>query len=642
MPSVRQPPTSKRRRSSEKNGRRFSVKDSRKQSILPTSHPVSRKPSYSSNVVRVMAVAAMALLFFSASTMLRRVHRARQLSTTHRASQHVSRSVEEFHRQPDTKSDSDGNESVAKDAELMVQEKPAENAETDTPTEADTARVQSETERGEQTEPEHKSAEVSTETIRREQHEEPLPMDDPLESIEWYTRSDYMEGTRPMCRVSKPYLLSNGTILVPAWMSKYEKLLDRCGLGKYGFYPVTGPEGLEKVDMVDADFALTIHPERFQEPTHAPTVYLTEHILKSSYLFDVFGGYANVIDGVTEHHCYTTASESKCEEPRPVRAGMKPAIFVPKRIESAPSSSWPRKYVDMFGTAHGHGQGVLHLNASSLLNKEHEGQSENIYGTRFRTIMITPGMFRHLPDGGLKQASIFSAKNGIEKTARPKGSGMCSVTIGIAHGKDAQSHGVEGASDLKDKIEELGKYAMPEASIEVKTVEIGPEVDLDSHVKEMQTFDLYVAGSGDDMSSIGFLRQESTAVELMPFALQPVAHKNLARILGIHYESFRSKPHDDDFKRCIDGEIFSLRKRGKLDLTGKPEWFEPLMKAWDDAVRQYALSGSSDFDIITAEKTVNNYHSRACALKQRIEIAVDDIARKVINTVKESCSSPQT
>ncbi|CAN8067791.1 unnamed protein product [Agarophyton chilense] len=634
MASIRQP-TSKRRRSSEKTGRRFSVKDSRKQPILPTSHIASRKPSYSSNVVRVLAIAAMALLFFSASSMFRRARRSRQLAATPLDTNQVVRDVDMQNHDPESKPEPDNNESDdAKDTESKVEEHTVENAETEKPP-AEDAHVQSDAEH------EQKPTQLSPDAVRHDAPEESVPMEEPLESIEWYTRSDYMEGNRPMCRISKPYLLSNGTLLVPAWMSNYEKLLDRCGLGKYGFYPITGPEGLEKVDMIDADFALTIHPERFQEPTHAPAVFLTEHILKPSYLFDVFGGKAAIVPRITEHHCHTTASESKCEQLRPSKAGMKPAIFVPHRIESAPSGSWSRKYVDMFGVAHGHGNGVLHLNTSSLLRKEHEGQSENIFATRFRTIMVTPGMFRHLPDSSLKRGNLFSLKNGIEKTPKPKGSGACSVTIGIANGKDPASHGIEGASDLKDKIEELGKYAMPEASMEVKTVDIGPEVDLDTHIKEMQTLDLYVAGSGDDMSSIGFLRSQSTAVELMPFALQPVVHKNLARILGIHYESFKSKPHDDDFKRCIDGEIFSLRKRGQLDLTGKPEWFEPLMNAWDAAVRQYALSGSSDFDIIGADKPVNNYHSRTCALKQRIEIAIDDIARRVINTVKESCSLPQ-
>lgn len=637
MPSVRQPPTSKRRRSSEKNGRRFSVKDSRKQPILPTVHTASRKSNLTFTFVRIMAVAAMAVLIISVSSMIRRTARSRNYTSRYPVSGGVEADKGNEHTEVPKSEGADDNEQIKSVSHNDVVKRDvafdvsASSNDDNSPNRGDESQ--------DNVQPGHAHAENSGEAEASSVQKKVPYMERASEYIEWYTRDDYMEGSRPLCRISKPYVLSNGTILLPNWLSRHEKVLDRCGLGHYGFYSGSmGTEGLSTQNEIDADLVLTIHPDRFQEPTHVPSVYLTEHILKSSYLFEVFGGNARSVDGISEHYCYTTASESKCDESRPPPDALKPAIFVPNRIEQAPEGCWCRKYVELLGDAHGNGNGVQHLNTSSLLLKSHKGQNENLIGTRFRSIMMTPGMFRHLPDNGLKMSRFFSMKTGIHKEFASKTSEKCSITIGIATGKDGSPHGIEGGPDLKDKIEELGKYALPEVSLEVMSVDVGPDVSFEDHVKQMQILDMYIAGSGDDMSSIGFLHSKASSFELMPFASKPVVHKNLARILGLQYMSFSSKPQDGDFKRCIDGEIFNLRKRGQIPLSEKPHWYAPLMQAWNNAVKDYALSGSSEFDIIGTEKPVNNYHSRACALKQRIEVETDEIARKLIQAVKEKCN----
>lgn len=85
------------------------------------------------------------------------------------------------------------------------------------------------------------------------------------ERIEWYTREDLKGGLRPICRISKPCLLSNGGIALPEWMQNYESLIHLCGISAHSFYASsTGPAGVEHMRDLDADFALTIRPERFQ------------------------------------------------------------------------------------------------------------------------------------------------------------------------------------------------------------------------------------------------------------------------------------------------------------------------------------------------------------------------------------------
>lgn len=469
-------------------------------------------------------------------------------------------------------------------------------------------------------------------------HVAPVSFEDLPERIEWYNRDDFKDGTRPMCRITRPYILSNGTLLIPDWMNIHQRLLRRCGLSHYDFYPTNGsPEGLGREETADVDFVLTVRLEKFQEPTHDPSVYLTEHILKASYLFDVFSGNAREVGAVKEHYCYTAANDSVCTLPRPPRTGLKPGLFVPKKIETGSKNSWSYQTVEMFGTAHGLGDGVAHLNTSAFLDPSHAGRTENLTGTRLRSVMVMDGMFRHLPAHGLKHSSLYSRKNGIKKTPKEfTKDGKCAMSIAISSSSDIDQ-GVQGAAELQTKLNVLLKFAIPNSEIDVTLLEVSPSMSLVDVAQKMQAVDLFIAGSGPTLNTMTFMRQSSTVLEIMPFGIAPNTHENLAKILGYSYASMKAKPQTEQFKRCVDGEVFHLRKKGEISFSQSPDWYEPLMKAWDGAVAELALSGKASLDVLTAEVPVRNYHSRVCALRQMVEVESDSAARQVIHTAKAKC-----
>lgn len=653
MSSLKTPVSSgKRRRASNKSGRRFTVKkESGNKNNLPSPAAFPRKAKKVQNAFRLMATGAIFFILLSTITSWRSRVAKRRMQNGGRGAAELGRqssfrSLFSFRLGRRAVKSGNANSFVEKSVleshetvpgiANQIEQEPNGSVALDSRSESAAVGVSSDEDPKDPTEnaPASKSEAGQVD-------EEPVSFEELPERIEWYSREDYKDGSRPMCRISSPYILSNGTILVPAWMENHDKLLQRCGLGTHSFYhSSTGPVGLERTRDISSDFALTIHPERFQEPTHIASVYLTEHILKSSYLFDVFGGDAKPVNGVKEHHCYTSENDSTCALPRPVPALLKPAIFVPKRIETAPTAMWSRQLIDMFGKAHGHGHEATHLNASTMLIKSHQGQSEHLIGTSFRSILTTDGMFRHLPPNALQHSNFYSLKNGIDKSPKQQVAGEeCKVSIGIADSGEGEGKGgIQGAENLREKIEVLSKLAVPGSSIETRLISISPTVSLPDHIKEMQELDIYLGGSGNEMSSIGFLRSSSSAFELMPFGIKPNTHESLARALGLEYTSIRGKPQVDFFKRCIDGEIFNLRKKGTLSFTESPEWQEPVAKAWDDAVSDFVLSGSSSLDILTAEPPINNYHARVCAQKQNIEIAIDETARKIILLAKEKCS----
>lgn len=642
--------SSQRRRGSGKSGRRFSVKGSSKKGSrkkgLPTPAAFPRKAHRGMNVLRTMAIGAFLFVFMSTAFSWRaraRNKRQRELSAkgapaegtrslfslfSFRRGKRVDASTFKTENEDINRNASNGNAGVFN----------ASSGAEGNPTLQSSIHQTLNSSVGS-----HNSDLTQSSSEGSHGQEEALSFDELPERIEWYTRDDFKDGTRPMCRISKPILLSNGTILVPNWMAGYERLLQRCGLGTHSFYSVSnGPEGLDRIRDIDADFALTIHPEKFQEPTHDFSVFLTEHILKSSYLFDIFGGHAQPAEAVREHQCYTMENDSSCTLPRPVKALMRPALFVPKKIELSEKESWTHHLVNMFGVAHGNGRKAIHLNTSTILLKVHEGKSENLIGTSFNSILTTDGMFRHLPTNGLQHSNFFSEKNDISKGPKPgMDESKCQLLIGIAKSGDAMT-GIDAVPDLKEKIDVLSRIAVSGSQVETKIINYDIQSSLQEHVKDMQDIDIYIGGSGDEMSSIGFLRAHSSVVELMPFGVRPNTHTNMARILGLQYVSTGGKPQIESFKRCIDGEIFNLRKKGKLSFTETPEWHDPLIKAWDDAVSEFVLQGKVNLDLLNVDGPIRNYHSKVCALRQKIEVGIDEVARKIVLIAKDMCSKQQS
>lgn len=674
--------SSKRRRPIEMKGsRRFSTKDSRKKEIIPlsTSAPVSKKTKHVRKGVRLLTFIALFFIILSTvSVWHRRANLRRETQTFEASPQQADGEVKlenpisasenqpdredtnEVVRQRDPEGQSEGvnsgtgseeeNQKVLSQPDVEThdsEQKPPEHNDSNTESNHDENSENSQSDTSKASEankvtPEdhpHKNQEEEPKVdIKPVQHEKPVPFEDVPERIEWYTRLDFKGGSRPICRITHPFILSNGTILLPDWMERHERILHRCALGSHGYYsPEVPPTAiLKESHNIDVDFALTIHLERFQEPTHDPSVFLTEHLLKSSYLFDIFTGNAKGSDAFKEKHCITALNGSECELPRPPPTGLKPGLFVPHRIETGQKGAWIYQMIDLFGTAYGSGEGVVHLNTSSVIMAPHQGKSDELVGTRFRSIMTMDGMFRHLPAEGLKHSLLYSKASGIDKQEKQFfKDGKCSLTIGIASSE--QADGFKGAAELQDKLNVMIKFAMPSAAIDVNLIE--PTQSLPEAIKQMQKIDIFLGGSGPELSNIGFMQPSSTVYELMPFAITPLAYQSLAKALGLNYESIRAKPRDDLFKKCIDGEIFQLRKQGKVSFSDSPDWLEPLMKAWDAAVAEFVLSGKSDFDVLTADPTIKNYQSRVCALRQEIEIGLDETARTVILTVKSKCGS---
>lgn len=467
-----------------------------------------------------------------------------------------------------------------------------------------------------------------------------LPIKSFHSAMEWYARDDLKNGGKPLCRISKPCMLSNGMIAVPSWMEKQEAVLARCGLGPHVFYDEgIKPPGVKYLTEIGADFALTIQPKKFQEPTHFLSVFFTEHIMKSSFLFDTFAGQAKYPDGIKVSHCIATESGTDCSTDGKPEKQFQPALFIPKRMQLGKANAWGMRLVDMFGRAHSHDRHTVHLNLSTMLVPAHKDHHDGLSGTCFRSILTADAMFRHFPPMAMVNSKLFSSINGIHRDDRQRmKDGKCTLNIGIFDLKEGPK-GIIGLDDFKSSVEQFAKLALPEANVNVVPIEISPDTPLDDHIKEIQALDVFIAGSGDEMSSLAFLRGSATVYEILQFGLNPDTHQSLAESIGIQYTKLHSKPSTAVFKACMETQMANLRKKGKLEEGVNPPWWDDLMSTWESAVAEYTLSGKTELDLLTNHTAIANFDSRHCAKMQSLVFNHEDAARAIIVDAKGLCGS---
>lgn len=463
-------------------------------------------------------------------------------------------------------------------------------------------------------------------------------------TIEWYTRDDMKGGQRPLCRIAKPCMLSNGVMALPSWMQRSEALLHRCGISTHVFYDsLSSLPGVRHKKMIGVDFALTIHPERFQEPTHALSVFLNEHLLKSSFLFETFAGRALLPKDVRMTHCTasTTGSTDCSNVNSPISNRFRAGLFIPRRMKAAartPAHAFALRLVDMFGRAHDTDGRTTHLNLSTMLVKSHRDQTDMLSATCFRSMLTVDAMFRHLPARALARSRLFSRLNHIDRRPRQHTARGCSITVGMFDLSEGP-RGIVSVADFRRSIEQIAHLALPSATVNVELLRIEPETKLDDHIRALQQIDVLIAGSGDEMTSLAYLRGNALAFEILQFGMNPETYRSLASILGIKHFSLQSRPASDAFKNCMEQQVMNMRKKGRLGDGENPPWWDLLMKTWDAAAVEFALSGKTDFDILSNRSAIANFDSRHCAKTQSLVLNHEEAARAIVLQAKSLCEA---
>ncbi len=464
--------------------------------------------------------------------------------------------------------------------------------------------------------------------------------------IEWYTRDDLKAGQRPLCRISKPCLLSNGVLALPSWMEQTKEMLHRCGIGNHIYYnSLNSLPGVQNVRMMGVDFALTIRPEKFQDPTHILSIFLNEHLLKASFLFDTFAGKTYTPSALRVTHCVASKSGKDCTSPPNHKLLFRPGIFVPSKMHQAGKShSFGLRLVDYFGRGHSNDRTATHLNLSTILVKSHRDQNDGLSATCFRSVLSADAMFRHLPAQALMTSSLLSERNSISRSARkrviPSAGRGCQLNLGIVDLAEGP-RGIINLSEFRQALEQIGRLAIPGGVVSVELVRVDTDTTLEDHLRLMQGLDVYISGSGDELSSAIFLRNGAQVFEILQFGMNPDTHRSLASVLGLSYFSLQARPSSDTFKNCLETQVLNLRKKGVLGEGENPPWWDALMSTWDNAAAEFTLRGKTDFDILSNHTKIANFDSRHCAKMQSLAFNYEEAARSIVLQAKSLCDADQ-
>lgn len=474
----------------------------------------------------------------------------------------------------------------------------------------------------------------------------PLP-----DQIESYSRSDLLAGERPVCRISNACILANGMISLPVWMQREDRLLRRCGLGPHTYHTGTeGPKGSD-VKHLDADLAQLVRLVRFKEPSSTMTDFWTDSVLHAAFLFDTFSSSAKEWSRGTWTHCISTQNSSDCDQQlesgaaassaaAAVAAGLKPALFVPKKVLSQ-EHTWERGALAMLDGKYGPAA-TNNLLTDSVINKEEKDKATNVTATCFRSLLVGESKFKDLPPNAFDAAtSPFFARSGIDRTPRQRSSAedACEITIGVM--KKSGARALTPVDALRTKIANIAATALPSATVTVEVLEpANKDVTFSEQTKRLAMVDILLGGTSSSLANMAFMRVGSSVFEVFPFAWQPPTFGDLAHVLGLRHKPVFAIPQTDEFRACMEHEVFQLRKQGRLTGEANPKWVGEAEQMWATAAGEFALSGQSPLLLNSDTRGVSNFHTRSCARHQSLDFNVDDVAKAVLLEARNICNPP--
>jgi hypothetical protein len=473
------------------------------------------------------------------------------------------------------------------------------------------------------------------------------------EQIEWYSRPDMVNGTRPTCRVSNACILNNngsGIVSLPSWMAREDFLLRKCGVGPRKYHAsVDGlSKGVSHIQLVEADLVQQIFLSKFKEPPSSMTEHFTSTVLRAAYQLELFSDGSHLASKGVGRYCYASESGSNCIQNgnRKNSGVLRPAIITPAK-NSQSSDIWETRVLSLLMLAYGQGS-MSTLTTADLMSPSADSylahqRASNISAMCFRSIIFSNANFNELPDRVFDAVStrLFSS-NGVDRAHR-KGTGQrgaCSISIAIM--KKSGHRALRNVDALKEKIEETSKAALPDTSVTVNVLSPGRNVPFKDQVDSIRDTDILVGGTSHSLSNMAFMRTGSAVFEVFPFAWQPETFLYLATALGIKHIPVFADPQSTEFNDCIEHEVLQMRKQQKLD-EGEDllEWVTSVESRWRQAVVDFTLTGSSSLFLNSDKTSVSNFHTRLCARQQSLDFNVEATARAVVLQARNLCHSEQ-
>ncbi|KAI0567801.1 Glycosyltransferase 61 [Gracilaria domingensis] len=400
----------------------------------------------------------------------------------------------------------------------------------------------------------------------------------------------YIHSLHParICRVLNACLRHDGTLVLPKWMQRHDNLLSfHCGQKKLEFSADDGspPPSLKDLDLVGLSLPRPSIPDFVRD------------FVPNAVVFDLIYG-----DRDVRTSCHSRKGSS-CESFPSLTSHLNTAIFLPPRVEALEQKqSWVREFIKLMKPP------SLGKQAKVLYN--YPDTDEETGMQCFRSAFFTRGPFTH----GISKAArvLREIRSGVLTP--------CHMNITISNRKlnDDDPKQLVGRyiTNIPSLRTEIMKQAdrVPGLNIHVAAITLEGK-SLWWQINAMQKTDIWVAGHGPLLTNMIFMRQNSTVIEIQPFAYYPQVYERIAQHLA-HVNQTYPQSH---------GSYNEVRTLHDRYLRASKKFFQ------SDSTHSLVLH--------TLEGKGLDY-VRACARMQRLTTNARNFAIAIVRQARIRCGLP--
>lgn len=394
---------------------------------------------------------------------------------------------------------------------------------------------------------------------------------------------------------------------------------------------------------------------------------------------------AVVFDLIYGHHNVSKACRSRrgadCDTFPGLLDGLNAAVILHPRLRLFDDKkSWVREFVKLMKPPYVGRLPRVIYDDDLFGNGERQRSPDNV--VCFRSIMFTRGPFnKHviMPDH-LRTLHFFAA-HGIDKGARnystvPAAAAAMSPAVSPSLPSPAASAGeeatpaarvdgtlrechvnvtlsnrklVDGANNrligrymrnLNDLKEAIARKAgrIPGLALSVATLSLEGRT-LRWHINAMQKTDIWVSPHGPLLANMLFLRENSTVIEVQPFAYYPATYERMAaRLAHVRYERYIAHPDLQAYDACLHhmynatGSSSTTEERNRV-----AAWRIKLGKA----AQTYARSDSTHALVVHDVRDAALQKFKRCALMQRLSTDAGQFAVTIVRQARLTCGFPR-
>lgn len=430
-----------------------------------------------------------------------------------------------------------------------------------------------------------------------------------------------------VCRVLNACLKPDYTLVLPQWMRRHDELLNfHCGQTKLEFtLPDTQPPpSLERLDLVGTSVPRPSMPDFVRD------------FMPNAVIFDLIYG-----DHQVSKTCHSRRGQDCTSFPGLVE-GLRPTVLLPTRLKSVNrKESWVHQYIKLMKPPRaGRQPKIVYEDVFRETNDEM---------TCYRSVLFTRGPFNGnaiMPDH-LRNIH-FLQRNGIEKASRKVHNAMafsatkegpCSINVTITNRRlvDGAHNRLIGRyiTNIPSVRDAIVKQAnrIPGLYIRVSTMALEGK-SLRWQINGMKKTDIWVAGHGSLLTNMLFLRENSSVIEIQPFAYYPQTYKRMASgVAHVNYERYIAHPDVEAFRTC-------MRQMYPDEHSMKDE-AEKLLRLYELAASKYFRADSTHSLVLHSWKNTDLVHVKTCAGMQRFSTNARNLAILIVRHARLRCGLPK-